>query len=200
MVRFNLKKWMAAFCIAVVLSTVWSFASFAEECGEIRETVFRLHVLANSDSEEDQALKLNVRDRVLEETGDLFTGAMNKQEAVAAAQAALPQIEQAAEQVLREHGSDASVTVETCNMYFTTRYYDKYTLPAGNYDALRISIGEAKGHNWWCVLYPALCLPGAMQEEAADAVFDENQQNVVENGEQYRFSFALLEWLESLKQ
>lgn len=200
MQRWSLKKWMAAFCIAIVMSTVWSFATFAGECQTIRQDVFRLHVLANSDSEEDQALKLKVRDRILTETGALFMGAEEKGEAIQTAEQSLSEIQSAAEQVLAEQGCDDAVRVEICNMYFTTRYYDAYTLPAGYYDALRISIGKANGKNWWCVLYPALCLPGAMQEQEADAVFDEKQKEVVENGVQYRFSFALLEWFENMGQ
>ena len=137
-------------------------AGFGQRCAQVRQEVLRLHILANSDSEADQALKLRVRDAVLEETGGLFAAAGTLEEAQAAALENLPAIEAAARRALAEAGSDAPVKAELTRMYFNTREYgEDTTLPAGEYQALRLSIGEARGRNWWCVMFPPLCVPAA---------------------------------------
>ncbi len=136
-----------SFLLAV---TIDSFSAFQSE------DVLRLHILANSDREEDQLLKLAVRDRILSETGSLFLTAENAADARTAAVENREAVETAARTVLREQGSSAPVRAEVVRMFFDTRVYDGFTMPAGWYDAVRVIIGEGKGHNWWCVLYPPL--------------------------------------------
>ena len=151
---------IAALAIGLVATLLISSAvSFAETCGPIRNGVLRLHILANSDSDEDQRLKLAVRDRVL--TLDLFSSghAASKEEAEQETASSLLEIEEAAREELRRQGCTDDVKAELVRMYFTTRVYENVTLPAGYYDAVRITIGEGAGHNWWCVLYPPLCIP-----------------------------------------
>ena len=175
-------------------------AGFGQRCAQVRQEVLRLHILANSDSEADQALKLRVRDAVLEETGGLFAAAGTLEEAQAAALENLPAIESAARRALAEAGSDAPVKAELTRMYFNTREYgEDTTLPAGEYQALRLSIGEARGRNWWCVMFPPLCVPaaetaveGQESKAAAEDIEALNQEP------HYRLSFAVVEWLEEL--
>jgi stage II sporulation protein R len=152
--------------IAVIAASVSGFSVFAQQCGDIRSSVFRLHILANSDSAIDQQLKLNVRDQILAHSAEIFGDASNKEQAEQNARAKLPEILSIAQAEIKKEGFSYTVKAQIVNMYFTTRTYGDITLPAGNYDALRITIGAAKGHNWWCVLFPALCVPTAEGTES----------------------------------
>lgn len=176
-------------------------AGFGQQCGQVRQEVLRLHILANSDSAADQEVKLQVRDAVLETTGDLFSAAGTLEEAQAAAAENLPAIEDAARRVLEEEGYSYPVKAELTRMYFDTREYgEDTTLPAGEYQALRLSLGEAKGHNWWCVMFPPICVPAAAQageetEEGQQAMEDIQALNEEPH---FRLSFAFVEWLEGM--
>ncbi len=163
---------------------------------EVRSETLRLHIIANSDSEEDQALKLKVRDAVLASTGELFAEVSGKTEAVAAAEYSSDDIKAVAENVIRAEDFDYSVQVEVTEMWFETRSYDGFTLPAGDYDAVRIIIGSGEGKNWWCVMYPALCVPGAEADISAE--YGENTSFVTAGG--YEIRFAVIEWIEHLKK
>ena len=162
---------------------------------QIKTDTLRLHIIANSDSDFDQELKLKVRDRVLEYTGELFAEVSGKTEAEALAEYSSDEIKNIAEEVIVENGADYSVSVEITNMWFETRSYDGFTLPAGDYDAVRIIIGAGEGHNWWCVMYTPLCIPGA---ENALEKYGSNAKFVTGDG--FEIRFALLEWLENLKK
>lgn len=195
-----LKKLKIAIAVGTLLAIVLTsnFSSFAAVCDAIREDTLRFHVLANSDSEADQALKLKVRDAVLKVTAADFEKANTKQEAEKAADAQLDKIRAAAEKTIRSEGYDYSVKVYRTRMYFATTRYPRaaggsYTLPAGQYDAVRIEIGAAAGHNWFCVLFPQLCLPAAQSDATADALYTDEEKQVLESG--YEVRFALVEWL-----
>lgn len=162
---------------------------------EVRSETLRLHIIANSDSDFDQALKLKVRDRILESTGELFAEVSGKTEAVAAAEYSSDDIKKIVEAVIKEEGYDYSVQVEVTEMWFETRSYDGFTLPAGDYDTVRIIIGAGEGKNWWCVMYPALCIPGA---EKAIEQYGENAEFITGSG--YELRFAVIEWIEQIKQ
>ena len=165
-----------------------------ETANEIRSETLRLHIIANSDSEEDQSLKLKVRDAVLDATGELFAEVSGKTEAVSAAKYSSDDIKAIAEKVIAEEGFDYSVQVEVTEMWFETRSYEGFALPAGDYDAVRIIIGNGEGKNWWCVMYPALCVPGA---EEAIAKYEENSEFITGSGIEIRFK--IIEWLEAIK-
>lgn len=152
--------------IAIIASSLSGFSVFAAQCGDIRSRVLRLHILANSDTKADQQLKLQVRDRILAESAVLFKAANTKEEAEKNARAKLPEIVKIAQQEIKQEGYNYQVHAALVHMYFTTRTYGTVTLPAGDYDAVRVTIGAAKGHNWWCVLFPALCLPAAEKKQA----------------------------------
>ena len=124
---------------------------------QLAEKVVRLHVLANSDSEEDQALKLKVRDAVLEQATETLRGADSQTEACRRLTDMLPELEETARVIITANGYDYGVRAELAETSFPTKEYDGFALPAGEYLALRVLIGEAAGQNWWCVLYPGLC-------------------------------------------
>ena len=130
---------------------------------ELSDKVVRLHVLANSDSEEDQALKLKVRDRILACAEPMLAGAADRREAEALLRDRVPELELAAAQEIRDDGYDYAVTVRLEDTMFPTREYDGFTLPAGKYLALRAVIGAGEGQNWWCVVFPPLCAAAAAE-------------------------------------
>jgi stage II sporulation protein R len=166
--------------------------------------VLRLHILANSDSEYDQRLKLMVRDRLLE--SGLFESADSLSEAEAIAEEKLDKITDIAERVLRENGCAHKVTAELADVDFGDRTYGDITMPAGRYRALRIKIGSAEGHNWWCVMYPPLCLPAACEaedgagedESAAEANFDEKELDILHKPRKYKVRFAIWDKIKSI--
>ena len=163
---------------------------------EIYTDVIRLHIIAASDTEEDQALKLTVRDAVQRVYGSALTSYPDRDSAAEAAREMLPGIQVLAEQTLREAGCDQPVAVTLTEEEYPTRDYETFALPAGRYLSLRILIGEAAGHNWWCVLYPPLCLDTATEGEAlSDAEWGLLTEN---GGGKYRVRFKVLEWLKEL--
>lgn len=175
--------------IAFVLTVIYSVIPFQAVCAEIPNDVFRFHILANSDSEEDQALKLKVRDKVLERTKILFDTANSKSDAEKFVKANLETIEKIAQNEVYKNGYNYPVKAEVVNMHFDTRYYESYTLPSGMYDALRITIGNAKGHNWWCVMYPSICISTVDEgkDRAKDALSDDEYSVVIDNKVEYKF-------------
>lgn len=194
MIEKYLNKKIATISIAIglLLAVILTgrFSSFALLANDVRNDTLRLHVQANSDSAADQALKLQVRDAVLIDAAQLFGNEADKTAAVEKAQGALDVFQKTAERVVAEAGSSQTVKVYLTNMYFDTTYYDSFTLPAGRYDALRIELGDHAGKNWFCVLYPALCLPAA--EGAAVYPTVAEQDLVAEDG--FEIRFAALEW------
>ncbi len=131
-------------------------------------SVIRLHVIANSDSAEDQALKLQVRDKILEQADGLCPPGADAETARQGIQAHLTQLAQVGRQVVREQGYDYPVTAAVKEVWFPTKQYEGFALPAGNYTALQVVIGEGSGQNWWCVVFPPLCL-GSVTEELETA-------------------------------
>lgn len=141
---------------SVVLSCLIAYADNAKT--NIADSVIRLHVIANSDSDADQALKLKVRDRILTEAAELFTTALEPAEALSKAKAESNRLLTAAREVIRENGCNYNVEIQTGRFLFPAKNYGEIMLPAGSYNALRIVIGEGRGKNWWCVMFPPLCL------------------------------------------
>lgn len=189
--------WGAGLLAALLLT---GFVTFAADCGEIRDSVLRLHILAESDDPEDQRLKLLVRDAVTGQCAGLFDGAATREQARELAGQALPEIERIAEQTLRDNGCELPVRAELTHMYFTTRTYDTATLPAGQYDALRLTIGSGQGHNWWCMIFPPLCVSAASDHTTLSDVLDERQLDVVEHAERYTVRLKVVEWWEALAE
>ena len=185
--------------IVAVFST--GLCSFAENYEEITDTVFRLHILANSDSDEDQQLKLKVRDAVLKECSYLFENCSNAEESAKRAEDNMEMIKATAEKVIDENGKNYEVNCEVTEMYFDDRVYDSVTMPAGEYTALRITIGAAKGKNWWCVMFPPLCIPVATDElEDYEDVFTQEEIEMLNNPENYECKFYILELIDKIKK
>lgn len=191
-----MKLWLRAVCCAVVLSCIFSLAGFCGACEDISGRVLRLHIIANSDSEEDQALKLRVRDAVIKKGSELFRDCADKSDAERIAGEKLGELQECAAGAVRESGYDYPVRIELTNMSFDTRVYDDFTLPAGRYDALRIVIGEGMGHNWWCVIYPAVCIPCA--EKNIGSVLTDGETELVSGSSRYEVKFRFVEILQGL--
>ena len=155
----------------------------------VREEVVRLHILANSDSTADQTLKLQVRDAVTAAAAQWQV--TDPAAARYLAQTELPRLQAAAQQAVQEAGHTDTVAVEYTRMYFTTRQYGGITLPAGMYDAVRVTIGAGKGQNWWCVVYPPMCVGGAAAQDTLTPFT---------KGEPYILRFKVVEWIESFLQ
>ncbi len=151
-----MKKWMAALLIGIV-TTLCVSSHFSTIETALADSVLRLHVIANSDSDEDQALKLKVRDAIIREASDLFLENTDVAQAKETILEHLPEIERIAKEELAANGCDDAVSVSLGKSEFPTKAYKNLTLPAGTYDALKVEIGEAKGQNWWCVMFPPLC-------------------------------------------
>lgn len=192
--RFLQHTAVAVICLLLATLLLAALPVRGEE--EIYSDVIRLHIIAASDTEEDQALKLSVRDAVLGVYGSALTSYPDRDSAAEAARELLPGIRSLAEQTLREAGCDKPVSVTLTEEEYPTRDYETFSLPAGRYLSLRVLIGEAEGHNWWCVLYPPLCLDTATDGELlTDAEWGLLTEN---GGGHYRVKFKLLEWLKKV--
>ncbi len=193
-----MKLFVKAACVAFVLTVVFSMLPFRAACADIPDKVFRLHIIAASDSPDDQELKLRVRDRVLEYTRELYSRAASVEEAEQLTKARLQEIADTAAAEVAARGYSYPVKAEVCRMFFTTRHYDDYTLPAGDYDALRITIGAGRGHNWWCVMFPSLCV-GAQPDKRAREVFSDSEYRVVRE-EKREYKFYLVELFQKIRR
>ena len=168
---------------------------------DLSSRLLRLHVVANSDNEEDQALKLRVRDAVLEEANGLLARTDSRDQAVGLLRENLDRLETAAKQTLLAQGSAQTVTVSLERELFGTRYYDTFALPGGYYDALRVTLGSGEGHNWWCVVYPQICT-AAVSDQRTVAVMggltEDQALLLTEEEPVYEFRFRVLELFEDM--
>lgn len=167
---------------------------------QLKENLIRLHVVANSDTQEDQSLKLRVKDAIIANLEPVMSNAASKSEAQAYLAEHLAGITQIAYDTIRTEGYDYPVSVSLAEEAFPTRQYDTFSLPAGVYDALRIKIGQAEGKNWWCVAFPTLCIPKTSDgfiEAAAEAGLDASVCSCL--SETYNIRFFLLEKLGQLQ-
>lgn len=188
-----------AFFFAFVLTVVLSVVSFENNCVNIRSSVLRLHVVANSDSDKDQELKLKVRDAVVEYC-DFLSDSKDKISAEKKAKQHKKEIEDVASGVIKENGYDYSVKVEIGKSVFPTKTYDNITLPAGTYDAVKILIGNASGKNWWCVMFPSLCLPAASNSTKLEDILNEEELHLVKSNPKYEIRFWIIEKIENMKK
>lgn len=193
------KLFLLLFAAAVLIFSLW----LEGEGEQLSADVLRLHVLANSDSEEDQALKLTVRDAVLEEANALLEGVADRGEAEEILADKLYELALAGAERVAAEGYDYPVTVSLEEMWFPTREYEDFALPAGDYTALRVLIGEGGGQNWWCVVFPPLCL-GAVCEQVEDTaamagLSGDNVSLITGEDGGYVVKFKLLELWDELK-
>ncbi|MDR0987829.1 MAG: stage II sporulation protein R [Ruminococcus sp.] len=191
----------AAFGIIITI-LVTGITSFAADYKGITDNVLRLHILANSDSLSDQELKLKVRDEILKETSYIFEQSTDINAAKAAAAAALPEIERIAAETVKRSGYNYPVSAELTKMQFDTRVYGDITMPAGEYEAIRITIGEAEGKNWWCVMFPPLCIPAVAADEPIEVfngVLDESEEDILTNPQKYEARFFIIDLINDIK-
>ena len=188
------------FCL-VLTATVWCAHLLADR-DRLNEELIRLHVVAASDDAEDQAIKLQVRDAVMEGLQTAMGEIADVEAAKQYIHENLPKITEIANKALRAAGNDGEAVVSFCKEAFDTRVYDTFTLPAGVYESLRIVIGEGEGKNWWCVVFPEFCIPAAgteFEDVAAGAGFDRALTGALTGEQPYEIRFFLLELLGKLE-
>ena len=184
-------------------TSICAISYAATTSSDIAESVFRLHVIANSDSTEDQNLKYKVRDSLLNYMNNICSNCASKQEAIEIVKEHQEEFKQVALNTIYEQGYSYNVNIEIGNFEFPTKHYGDISLPAGFYDALKVEIGEAKGQNWWCVMFPSLCfvdissgiVPDKSKEDLQNVLSDE-EYSLISDSSDYgiQFKFKLLEF------
>ena len=182
----------------LICAIVLSFSHFEARCDQLRQNVLRLHIIANSDTPADQALKLAVRDEILKNSMDIFKNCDDVTTACSTAETQLQNISGIANSVIKEKGFNYSAVASVGDAYFETREYDDFTLPAGNYKSLIVNLGEGKGKNWWCVVFPCVCVPTA-DAKLSDSV-PPAAADTAENAPKYEIKFKTVEIYEKFKQ
>lgn len=191
----KLWKWIS-FCLLIAVF-FWLGTVFADK-NSLKEDLIRLHVVANSDSDEDQALKLQVRDAVMDYLNQSMEKLPDAEQAKQFIQQHLSELEQYVNHVIRQLGSSDSATVSLGKETFGIRQYDTFTLPSGVYESLRITIGDGQGKNWWCVVFPTLCLNAVnrdFEDTAAGAGFSQTLADTLDNNKHYEVRFFFLDIL-----
>lgn len=183
-----------------IFSVLFSFTGFFNRCDCISSKIFRLHIIANSNSKEDQDLKLKVRDRILKDFGEYFGGLNDLIAAKELTGENIEKIKKSAKDEIILNGYDYDVDACVTSMYFNNRKYGDFTIPAGKYDALRITIGQAKGKNWWCVMFPPMCLPAASAKDELEEVLNPYEMDLVEGEGKYKIKFKAVELAVELKE
>lgn len=194
------KKIRISICVGMIIAIIFSICSFAKTSEEIRSDVLRLHVIANSDSSADQNLKLRVRDYILKEGKGIFNGSVTVENAVEKIKPQISELEKSTNEFIKTMGFDYNVKITLSNEYFTTRSYESVTLPAGKYLALRVVIGSGEGHNWWCVMFPPMCIPAADKKDEIENVFSDDEIKLVESNPKYEPRFKVIEIYESIRE
>lgn len=202
-----MKSYLPKFLIILTLLILYIFItakSYANSIfNELNNNIFRLHILANSNSDEDQNLKLKVRDEIINYIEDLTSSCKNKEEVIEKVSESVASIKTICENVIKENGYDYSVNIEIGSFYFPTKYYGNISMPEGIYDALKINIGKAEGNNWWCSLFPPLCFTdissGIIDEDSNELLksnLDDEEYNIItKNSTTIKFKFKLIELL-----
>ena len=191
----KLLKRMAFFALLAAL--VWCGMVIADR-QKLDEELIRLHIVADSDEEQAQSLKLRVRDAIVESLCSDLKDVADTQQAWEYLEEHLPQIQQLANRVLQTAGSELTAAVSLAQEEFSAREYDTFSLPAGVYNALRVVIGEGEGENWWCVAFPQLCLPTTKEDfhiAAAGAGFSDELTDTLSHGDGTQLRFFILDVL-----
>lgn len=198
------KIFLIALVIAFTLYCAYSITYFASVSGEIRESVVRLHILADSDSEIDQQVKLKVRDALLEKNTELLSNKVTSENAEDYFESSKAELEKCANEVLKENGFNYKATITLGEEYYTTRVYEDLTFPAGTYTSVKVVLGSGAGKNWWCVMFPPLCVPVANGRlETDDGVnleeyLDKDGKRIVSSKGKFKAEFKIVELYERL--
>ena len=188
--------------VLLVMGITLYMGSVCKDKAQLKDAVLRLHVVANSDSCADQEVKLKVRDAVLASVEDMTSSEKSKEEVEDCLKGRLTALEEIANRVLDSEGMTERAHVTLAQEEFPIREYDTFTLPAGVYDSLRITIGSGEGHNWWCVVFPSLCIPAAsdtIEDTAVAAGFSDSLTGAITEQKGYEVRFFLLDVLGELE-
>ncbi len=200
-----MRSFLKKFTLIVILFISFLLICMTTYAGSVfnnlSSNVFRLHIIANSDSDSDQQLKLRVRDAIIEYMKNSNENSSSKENVISYCQNHLAELKQIAEKVIQENGYNYTVNIEIGNFYFPTKNYANISLPAGQYDALRIKIGNAEGKNWWCSLFPPLCFvdvsSGVVEDEDAETLKEnldsEDYSLITSDSEAMKFKFKIVE-------
>ncbi len=197
--KISFKIFNISLCFGLISAVFLSLASFNVSCEDLRKNVLRLHIIANSDSLEDQSLKLKIRDEILNKSQDLFENVSDIETAINIANKKTKDFCDIANDVIRENGYDYSVTAQIGDSYFETREYEDFTLPAGFYKSLIVKVGKAEGKNWWCVIFPEICIPAAAKGDLTDTV-SQSSAKIAKENERYIMRFKAVEFYERIKK
>ncbi len=188
----------------VVGYLLWQVESMEGTQRGIASQIIRLHVIANSDDEKDQELKLKVKERVVVFLRGVMSEADSVERARSIIQKHLGDVEQIAEETMRSEGYDYDAKASLDETYFPIKEYGEFTFPAGEYEALRVQIGKSEGHNWWCVMYPTLCfvdatyqiVPEQSKEKLKTSLTEQEYQTLLDGGGDLSYSFKFIEWIQ----
>ncbi len=194
------------FLLLIIYVTFSAFSYASTISKDISDSVFRLHVIANSNSKEDQDLKYIVRDALINYMNDISKNAVSKEEAISIANAHKDDFYNIAINTIKENGFNYDVKISIGNFSFPTKKYGDISLPAGNYDALKVEIGNASGENWWCVMFPPLCfvdvssgvVPESSKEEMKDNLSDEEYSIISSDDTDIKLKFKIIELLQNV--
>ena len=197
----KLKHFFVLVFLLFIFSSICAFGYINTVSAHISESVFRLHIIANSNSKSDQNLKYLIRDKLIEYMNSLISSCQTKNDVIALAKEHTDDFRQIAKSVIVSNGFDYDVFIEVGNFEFPTKEYGDISLPAGFYDALRVKIGKAEGQNWWCVMFPPLCftditsstVPSESKELMRENLSDEEFYLISKDGPEIKFKFKLLE-------
>lgn len=202
----NFKRLLLLLLLLFIYTFICAFSYVNAVSTNIQNSVFRLHVIANSDSSEDQNLKYIVRDKVLEYINNISNKIFSKKDIIALVNSNIDEIQKIAENTIKENGYNYSVKLTVGNFAFPTKTYGDISFPSGFYDALKIEIGKASGQNWWCVMFPPLCfvdvtsgiVPQESKEIIKENLSDEEYQLVSENSNNISFKFKIVEMFQNI--
>lgn len=203
----NFKRFLILFVLFTIY-ILFSLVSYSNAVtADISNSVFRLHVIANSNSEEDQNLKYKVRDALIEYMNSISKGVSSKEEAIKIAEENKENFYNIAKKVINDNGFNYNVNINIGNFSFPTKTYGDISLPAGFYDALKVEIGEASGRNWWCVMFPSLCfvdvsegiVPDESKEDLQSNLQEEEYNLISSDNLEFQVKFKLVELFENAK-
>ena len=203
----NSKKYFIIFILLFLYVMLYSFSYANNVVSDLSNSLFRLHVIANSNTKEDQNLKYLVRDELISYMNTLCSNVSSKEQAIAIANEHLDDFQKVANEVIFKNGFNYSAKVQIGNFAFPTKTYGDISLPAGYYDALKVELGKAEGKNWWCVMFPSLCfvdinngiVPEESKEELQSSLLEEDYNLISSNNSEYKLKFKIVELFENSK-
>ena len=201
------KRYLIIISLLIIYILIYSISYANNSISNLSNNLLRLHVIANSDSEDDQNLKYKVRDNLINYMNDICKNTSTKKEALSVANEHINEFYLIAKETLNDNGYNYKVKVSIGNYPFPTKSYGDISLPSGYYDALKVEIGEAKGKNWWCVMFPSLCfvdmsngiVPDSSKEELQSSLSKEDYNLISSKNSEYEFKFKIVELLENAK-